>query len=252
MHSCSFYNRSTRRSDGLHYLFLWLPARPFSGLLERRLLLPYSLYPPSGTVVICPLVFFCFTICIPNTLAFWKKTWGIRSVLGSSTFGFWCPLFSGGGSEVAANFISFFWRFPEGCWCLISVDSQPCPIWTFTWKTSSWGSFLGWLYPMSITQVVGKCFQSFPRKLNWIFSSACSIDHVGGLLSCRRVALLFCSSISGLLFLGSLRSSLKDWFALVSGVPGSLIPDFCSCHPLTKNFPKFRFPYLQRGFVMAC
>ena len=72
MHSCSFGHRSTRRSDGLQYLVLRLPARPLLMLLGRRLILPYSLYLPSGAVGMFPLGFF-FTIYVQNTLAFRQK-----------------------------------------------------------------------------------------------------------------------------------------------------------------------------------
>ena len=58
MHLCIFDHRSTRLSNGLHYLVLHLPARTLLGLSERRILLTYSLYPPSRLDGICPLVFF--------------------------------------------------------------------------------------------------------------------------------------------------------------------------------------------------
>ena len=100
MHLFIFNPWSTHRSDGLHYLVLRFPERLFSGWPTRWILLPYCLQPPSGAAVILPLGFFCFTSSIPNTLAFWRKTWGIRSVLEGSPFSSCCPKFSTGGSEV--------------------------------------------------------------------------------------------------------------------------------------------------------
>ena len=37
-------------------------------------------------------------------LGLFKKMWGLHSVLEGSPFDFWCPTFSGGGSEVAVEF----------------------------------------------------------------------------------------------------------------------------------------------------
>ena len=70
MHLCIFDHRLTRRSDGLHILVLRLPERLFLRLQVRRLLLPYSLYPPSRESGICPLGLFCFTRFIPKTQPF--------------------------------------------------------------------------------------------------------------------------------------------------------------------------------------
>ena len=42
-----------------------------------------------------------FVLCTPWTFG---KTWGLRSILEVSPFDFWCPTFSGGGSEVAGKF----------------------------------------------------------------------------------------------------------------------------------------------------
>ena len=99
MHSLSFYHRSTRFSDSLHYLVLRLPAQTFKGLFARRLLPPYSLYPPSGAIGIWPLGLFCFTRCFPNTLDFWRKNRGLRSILEGYPYSSCCSTFSRGGSE---------------------------------------------------------------------------------------------------------------------------------------------------------
>ena len=53
--TCEFFDHQlTSRLDSLHYLVLRFPERPLSGLLARRDLPPYSLFPPSGAAVIYP------------------------------------------------------------------------------------------------------------------------------------------------------------------------------------------------------
>ena len=102
MYSCIFDPRSTCCLDGLHYFVLHIF---FSRLSARRLLLPFILYPPSGSAGICPLGLFCFTRRIPNTFYFQQKTWRLRSVLGVSRFSSFCPTFSRGGSVVVRKFL---------------------------------------------------------------------------------------------------------------------------------------------------
>ena len=52
-----FDHWSTCYLDGLHYLVLRFPVWAFLQLLMRRLLLPYSLQPPSGAAVIYPFLY---------------------------------------------------------------------------------------------------------------------------------------------------------------------------------------------------
>ena len=96
MHSCIFNHRLTCLLDGLYYLVLRLPERNFSGLLERCLLLPYSLYPPYG-------FFFFFQVLFQTPWPLGEK---FRTLLRSwgSPFSSFCPTFSGVGSKVVGKF----------------------------------------------------------------------------------------------------------------------------------------------------
>ena len=77
---------------------------PSMGWSMRRIFLPYSLHPSSGASSICPLIF--LIRCIPNTLAFQKKTWGIRSILEVSPFNFFCPALSREAPELPVIFLT--------------------------------------------------------------------------------------------------------------------------------------------------
>ena len=111
--------------------------------------------------------------------------------------------------------------------------------------------FLRVLLRLTVSNIVGvssEFFQSLPRYLAWISSSVWFIDGVSVIRSCCWVSLLIHYSVGGLLSLGGLQSSWKYWFALVSGVPGSLLPDFCFPHPLTNKVPMGRFTSLRQDF----
>ena len=103
MHSHIFNPQPTRPLDGQQYLVLHMPARTFSGLVVRRIILPYCLHPTYGTTGICSLVLFYDTRCTPNTLAFWRKTWQICYGLERSPFSSYYPTFSGGVSKVVGK-----------------------------------------------------------------------------------------------------------------------------------------------------
>ena len=102
-----------------------------------------------------------------------------------------------------------------------------------------------------VSEVVGEYLQSLPRDLAWLFSSAWYSNHVGSLRSCIWVHLLLHSSVVGILFSRSLHSYWKDYFALVSGFPGNIILDFCSCCPFTKKVSTGRFPSLWWDFYCS-
>ena len=69
MHSCIFNQRSTRCSDGLHHLILFLPARPFLGLVGEADPAPVSLHLHYGVAGIYSLLFL-FTRCISTPFIF--------------------------------------------------------------------------------------------------------------------------------------------------------------------------------------
>ena len=107
MHSCIINHLLTCCSEGLNYLVLHLPSRPYSGFFSKADSCPIF-FLVSIMVGLCPLGLYCFTRCIPNTLDFRRKYWGICSIIEGLPF---CILNISnffGISEVV-----FVWRFPE-------------------------------------------------------------------------------------------------------------------------------------------
>ena len=140
--------------------------------------------------------------------------------------------------------------------CLLALASRPCPICTFTWGLCSWGSFWGWMSPTRqrgsqscrrIFPVLSARDGFIPVRSNW-GSPIFSCRRVFGRPTARLVALLLGSWFPKLPIFSGLQNSWRDCFALVSGVPGSLLPDFCSRCPFTKKVLTGCFPSLRRGF----
>ena len=130
---------------------------------------PYSLYPPSGTVGICPLGLFCFTVCVPNTLAFQLKLEDTAPIFRVPLSIFDVLRFLEEAMKLPVKFLSFFWNFPTGLRCLLSLASQPCLIWTFTWGLRSWGSCRGCLSPMSLERVPKLSANTYSRShASWL------------------------------------------------------------------------------------
>ena len=93
---------------------------PTWGWSARRILLPYSLLPPSGDSVLYLLVF--LTRCIPSTLAFRQKLKDFAPFLRVTLSIFNVRYFSGGGSRVVGVF-SLTVNFRARCWVFPSAWS---------------------------------------------------------------------------------------------------------------------------------
>ena len=96
--------QTMRILDGLHNLILHFPARPLLGLVCKADPPPIYFIPSLWRVWNLTIRFFLFLKFYSKHLGVSKRTWGLRSVLEGSPFDFWCPTFSGGGSEVAVEF----------------------------------------------------------------------------------------------------------------------------------------------------
>ena len=220
------------------------------GVVRKSDYPPLKVYQPSIAVGICLLGLFCFTRCIPNALDFWQNLEKPAAILRVPLSVFVVSSIFGGGPRVSGKFP---FVLPAEVRCLIFMSYQPCPIWTFIWGLRSWGSFRSWLSSIINAEVVVKSFQSILRDLDWLVP----YDIIGGICSCcwvwyywgsplcsccrvfdrlanRLAALLSGSWFSKFSILSGLRNSWRECFALVSGVPGILIPAFC-CSRLKKN-----------------
>ena len=141
MHSCIFNQRSTRCSDGLHHLILFLPARPFLGLVGEADPAPVSLHLHYGVAGIYSLLFL-FTRCISTPFIFacnalsavliWKIFWGVCS--WGSFWGSISPLLLEGVPKLLANisncclFRAICWVFSSYFFCLIHRSSWRSPV----------------------------------------------------------------------------------------------------------------------------
>ena len=99
MHACIFNHWVTYLLDSMHHLILRLPVWPYLGLVSEVAPPTVILHRTSGAAWFYLLVF--FNNVYSKNLGFLVKTWGLWSVLEGSPFDFWCPTFSGVGSEVA-------------------------------------------------------------------------------------------------------------------------------------------------------
>ena len=211
MHFCIFNHRLSHQLEGLHYLVLRLPARTFSGLVREAASTTVSLYPPSGAAWFWPLLF-------------------------SST------------------------RFISTPWIFDFYGFQPCPIWKVTWGIRS---VLEVTFLLQCLQCFWMGFQSGQR----IFSIAsgarwrlCSVRSLPGSpllppdhwMSYRSSG---STSFWGILILpkfsmiiGVFQSSLNDYSAITSDVPGILIPIFCCSLIETKKVSPGWLPSIQLYF----
>ena len=106
MHWGIFYLWMTRRSDGLKYLILCLPARPFSGLVGETVSPPIKYPDFSRTVVILPLVFFLFyKVCFPTPWSLRKK-WRDPLCPWGPPFNCMCPTFLEDAPKLSAYLMS--------------------------------------------------------------------------------------------------------------------------------------------------
>ena len=151
MWSCIFFSTVNASIWYSTLLIVRSWARPFHGVgwqvgCSSRL-------SPSDTSTVGFCSFLFFKQGVSQLLGVLAKPWGFCSNIEGSTFSFCYLSFSGGGSEVSGNFITFLRLFPEGVWCLLLLASQPCLIWIFVWGLRSWGSFQGWIYSISLEGV---------------------------------------------------------------------------------------------------
>ena len=217
MRSCIFFSVADMSIWRSTFIIARLSARPFLGSVDKAAAPPVCILPILPRSVSAH--YFLFLQVVSQHLGLSDKPWGFGSDLEGSTFGFWCPPFSRGGSKVARNFSFVLPAFYGGGRFLIYLAYQLWNIWTFNWGLCYWGSFLGWLSPMKSAKAIGEYFHSFPCDLDWIFSSAWSTDHVRGLRPCRRVAPLLRSSNGGPFFSGGIQISRQDCFYLMSVSP---------------------------------
>ena len=178
------------------------------------------------------------------------QSWGFH-------FRFLMSSISGGSSKVSGEFSFVLLTFSGGISMLFSGLSS----------MSNLDIYLGTqllrvLLRLTVSNVIGggsevvrKSFQSFPRNLAWIFSSAWSTDHVGGIWYFLWVDILLHSRLAG--FFGillvpcyrwGLQISWKECFAIVSGVPESLLPALYSRCTLTKKVSTGLLPSIWRDF----
>ena len=113
MHSCIFFQRSTRRSDNLHYLVLCLLALPYSGLVSEAAPPPINFTPALWRGWNIPVIVFLqglfkrlgYSIALDfQPCLIYTFTWGLRS-WGS----FWGWIFltsSEGVTKLSANISS--------------------------------------------------------------------------------------------------------------------------------------------------
>ena len=233
---------------------------------------PIKFYPPYGAVGICPLGLFCFTGCIANTLTFGEtlrislRSWGFH-------FRFFNVLhFPEEAPKFTVSFLSLFRRRFDVCfrWILShvrnehlieeSVTEGPLEafwcLWCFRRSLRSDQSIFlnhfraSWLdlshptYSGVSTLVTGSYILGDIRSALVIGSSTVRP------LVCRRFFWALDSLNSR--FFSGLRNSRRDCFALVSGVPGSLIPDFYRSRVETKKVSSGFFHSLRRDFYCSC
>ena len=217
MHSFIFLFTVDTSIWGYKVIIVCLSAWPLSGLVSKADPPPVCLLPGLERSDFCPLLFI-FTRCIPTPWPFGKnlripiRSWDLHFQF------FWCPPFSVGGSKVAGEFSFILLMFSgSGSEVVGNISSHSHTIWLDT--------FL--LPDPPILLAVSDLVASL------LFSSACS--SVNGLFSCH-------------LFLGGIQSSHKEWFALVSGFPGSLLLAVCSSLPSTKKVSMGRFPSIWQAF----
>ena len=179
MHSCTCYLRSTRRSDGLHYLILCLPVRPFSGLVGEESPPPLNL-PTFLCGWLLSWVFYFYKVCSLTSLIF--SLAGLSAVFNLDSF-LRAPLRSwrsfqlfnisnifGGGSKMVwwtfGHFpcdlvwesIPVFWLFLSCLWFVLFIRTLLANV-TFGW--SYW----------SLDSLLMKVLQSFCRKYLSIVSN---------------------------------------------------------------------------------
>ena len=106
----------------------------------------------------------------------------------------------------SAHYCLFLQGVSQHLRCLFFLDSQPCPIWTFTWGIRSWGAFLG---SMSLTSSEGVPKWSFnPQRIlsSWQFKCklmSFSFFPIFSDLSALVARFLFSSAIVWRVFSGS-------------------------------------------------
>ena len=204
----------------------------------------------TGKVVFPSIIIYFYKLYL-KTLAFWKNLEDSTPILRVPLSIFDVLRFT----EEAPNFPDNFFRYYN----FLRRGFGVCFFWIISHVRSRnlledsviEGTFeadcIQWREPK-----LSENFQLFPHKLDWIFSSAWSTNHVDGLSSYHQVALLFHSYVGSLLFSGGIQSSCKECFTIMNGVTVSLLPDFCSRHPLTEKVPTGRFPSLRQAFECSC
>ena len=141
--------------------------------------------------------------------------------------------------------------------CLLSLDSQPCPIWTLTWGSAP---FLRVLLIFLVSPAffegvlkLSEILQLFPHELDDL-SRPIYLGVPALVAGSDIYPLIFRRSLRdprplfSLLYRGDLWSSWKDCFAIVSDVPGSLLSDLCYRHTLTNKILMYCFSSVWRAF----
>ena len=207
-----FYPPPTRRSDGLHLLLSACQRNPSQGRSVRRLLLPF---------VSCQdwHVWISAHYCLVLQ--------HVSQHLGHSEKKLWIPLRSW-GFPFQLLMSSVFWRRLQSFRKTFFRSSN------FFWR-----GFNVWFLWLIVSELLRFSFRPIFSAVSalvarLIFSFA--RPSVGGLFSCP----LF------------LRGSQKDFFALVRGVPYSLLTALCSCCPLKNKVSMGRLPSIQRDFNCSC
>ena len=195
MHSQIFNPQPTRPLDGQQYLVLHMPARTFSGLVVRRIILPYCLHPTYGTTGICSLLYFMIQDVLQTPWHFGEKLDKYATVLRGLLLVLTILRFLEESPKLLAKFLIVLWCFPKrGCRDIGKLFEL---FWTFR-------SFLG------VSDLVAGLFDHHTHVWKRFLRDICPL----------------CSlDISGFF-----QSSWKYCSTIVRDVPGSLHCSFCFPH----------------------
>ena len=156
----------------------------------------------------------------------------------------------------------------------ISLDSQPCLIWTPWGPARFWAiAFLG--VPTLLLRGLPSIIPSFrrcrrglrsgmrdsrsasaqpvledPFRFSWRYPSCCQVASSIWLLLAGGV-LVGSSWYRGSLLIKGLQSFWRDCFAIASDVPGSRFPTSCYCRLLTKKLHWSNLPFSPTGFLFV-